>query len=178
MINRKHGTGDFTQQFAYNSNINISMCNVSTSDEVVTVEVRNSSGDKLIVLHQEKTVQAGETVLLPQVSIKANEVIAVMANGNTNIETNISIMEESTLSDGGGTIGIIYHSADGTVTDFDLPSSNKPALDFSNVDVYIEGLRVPYNEWSLDSTKEILQFNSAPFDTAEIAIKNTIPSGV
>ena len=178
MINRKNGAGDFTQQFAYNSNINISVCNTSGLDESITVEILNSSSARLVTLHTSKLVEAGKTLLLPQVSIKANEVISISANANTNVETNISIMEESVLSDGGGTIGVIYHTADGVTTDFDLPSSNKPALDFSKVDIYISGIRISDSEWALDATKEIVQFTNPVFDTAEITIKNTIPSGV
>ena len=178
MINRKNGVGDFTQQFAYNSNINISVCNTSGTNENITVEVLNSSSVKLVTLHTNKTVEAGKTLLLPQVSIKANEVISISANANTSVETNISIMEESVLTDGGGTIGIIYHTADGVTTDFDLPSSNKPALDFSNIDIYIGGIRISNSDWALDATKEIVQFTNPVFDTAEMTIKNTIPSGV
>lgn len=178
MINRKHGIGDFVQQFAYNSNINIAICNTGTTTENVYIEIRNSSNTKLVTLHKSIAVEAGKTVFVPQVSIKANEVIAIDTNNNSNIETNISIMEESVLTPGGGTIGIVFYNGDGLTTNFNLPGSNSPALDFSNVDVYIDGVRVDNSLWSLNSTLDTVIFSVAPFDGAVITIKNTIPSGV
>lgn len=164
---RRYGSGNQTFVVPLNSAVKINLCNTGAVAEDYMVEIKSTSG--VLAPYSSGTLGVNSDCLtLDAIHVQIGESVVVTASSN--ITTNLSLLQETTLASGSLTRADITHAGDGVLTQFLLPA-NAPANWIGEVFCHIDGFRVHPNDLTLNATNDALIFPFPPYNGAEILIE-------